>query len=259
MSKLANEKQSISAGAELLPLCEDPCFEAAAAATSDALTVPMAQRKSVRMQVSHVRPPIELTWLGQEKRRFQVAQIGEYGAGLQHDGLKSGLEIGAERFAQILISGIPIPIRCKSLYIGKTLAGVQFVQPPESIRLAIRSHFFLEHSAANLAPVHQHGTSDQGRYHRMTFTDPLNFVVDLLVVEDRLSDVLINLHEGEAVIRWEAGNPRHVQLSSTKKMSGEEIQAHAMSQAIGLIHNLRGLNPGMRRALETVLRRTKIC
>ena len=233
---------------EVLPFCDE-------SAKQDTATQLVIKRRALRADVQHMYPPIQIGSLGNPARSFRVKTVAELGAAFFHEGADLSVEIQKEQMCWIRVGEVKIPVQCKVRYLTPQLAGVEFIDPPASTRLALRTHFFFELMTAGLAPRAGALPVASGQATRtLSYGDETSHGVEVSLSGGRLDGFRIALGPIGAEVVWKNGEALRVMMKS-----GEALEhAYVRRQLVGFLRNLRGLNPRVREAVELVSTKAKI-
>jgi hypothetical protein len=102
------------------------------------------------VDVQHSHPAPLIGGFGHTTRLFRVKSVAEFGAAFFHDGVDLRAELGRDIQSFLSLGEIRIPVISRVMYLTPQLAGIQFFHPSEGARISIRSHFYLEFTAASL-------------------------------------------------------------------------------------------------------------
>lgn len=222
------------------------------------------RRRVSRVDVRHWQPPVTLALPGIPGRPFVIRTIAEYGAGFFPGGQEHEVmaELKQERTAQIQIGTICIPVVVRLAYLSKDIAGVEFIQPSEKARFAIRCHFFLELTASALVPLYfEAKAANDLKLRKLIYGTRSAFKMEFIVAEDQSVRMIAGTlgPSGEIVVAWSIQEDGHfsdirVLLTGHADMDERPLRA----QMIGFMRNLVGLNPKLRANIEKVFNEARL-
>jgi hypothetical protein len=210
-----------------------------------------ARRKSERADVLHFQPEIRMDFQGLGPAPYRVQTVAEYGAGILLADHKTGPEKGGVYDSNLWIGDLSIPVKSRMLYVRRGVAGLEFIDPPDAIRRAIRSHFYVELAAAALSPLGAGAAPNTGPQRKLIFGKGTPNRVIIQLMQDTVQAWAIELALLEARAEWVAGG----EVQGDWNESDEKTDVMIRSQFIGFVRNLRGLNRKIKNSIEEQLRK----
>lgn len=201
-----------------------------------------AQRANVRQRVKGVflRCP-ELS-----AKDIRVANISEFGLGIETGGLSHVPERDETFDARLLVGYTTAPVRVKVVRQTGDLLGMEIVQPSELLRGAIRAFFQPELVGAAVRPSGEVRDPEKVKDVRLHYSDEEN------VMQAEFNDGQVRALTVGILgisIEWSEGEPLKMIQNEREKSPDDYLR----KQLVKFVHNIDGLPESAKREISNIL------
>ena len=216
---------------DILPLCVE---------LDPQMTLLETSRKTIRMDITHSRPIVYVSFPGAGGELYRVQNLSEQGAGI----LAKNLSIIPERLllrdTHLFVGKSKLEIKTNLLYFSGGVGGISFVDPLQPIKPVLARNFGIEMIGASLEPKHYYSRIPGHPYRKLCYTDGLNTLAEFVFNGNGLHAFGFDLEPLGIKVRWTVA-------------TSLEILGGPSTQILGFLQNLRGLGAAARQSVQETL------
>jgi hypothetical protein len=174
---------------------------------------------------------------------IRVTNISELGLGIETSGIEHAPASGADVEVRLLVGKTAAPVRVRVVHMSAEITGIEFLEPSDLIRGAIRAYFEPEIVGAAMRPV----DGKKGAAGQLLFEDPEANTLSLTVASGRLSAFSVGILGNS--VEWKEGGP--VQLIQNGRT--EPLGDFMRNQLVKFAQSADALSPELQQELEAIL------
>lgn len=207
------------------------------------------QRKVARANVQGSQPLVALSYPGVSTLNFRVQTIAELGACYQTGSVDVRKLKDRQLMTAIWIGAIHFELQTRVLLVRDGWASVEFIEPPELFRAAVRDQFQLELKAASLVPYISFTSVEPGPSHSLIYSDGEDHELILSMSQDRLDAIQGRLGRLAIQFKWSRRRPRRIEYEALDDRA--DLSADLRARVESFLRNLQDIHP---QAVEAIQR-----
>lgn len=175
---------------------------------------------------------------------IRVANISELGLGLDTEGLEHRPAPDSLVEVRLLVGRTATPVQVRVVHVTAELTGIEFQEPSDLIRGAIRAYFEPEIIGASMRPA-GHQTRNGAVEHR--FSDGGANSISIWVLQETVFAFQIGVLGNS--VEWKEGAP----VRMIQNGRAEPLGDHLRNQLIKLVQSAEAIDPEIQEEIETIL------
>ena len=181
------------------------------------------------------------------EKDLRVVNLSENGLGVETDQVTRAPEIGSVSDAEFRVGYTRTPARVRLVHLNPQVSGLEFMEPSESLKNAIRAIFQPELAGARMRVVGHRAKKTLMGPREVRYTDGKSHTLSLVVKNEHVERFTIGVMGN--TVEWSLGRPLQC-IQNSQPVAMDEYQR---KQLVKFVNSIEDLDREHREAIEKTL------